>query len=149
MSARFQRARYPFKQKILSKLLRIISDVRGNLSLATSTLDLDVSITTLHQLNQVNKNIKKLTDDSEVSSTKILETISKVHLRQEQEKSRALSTEERDLMKWLSPLEFFSKQKDALSRRQEGTGRWLLESIEFRSWLNTARRVLWCPGIRE
>ena len=149
MRARFQRAQYPFKQKLLSKLLRIISDVRGNLSLATSTLDLDVSIKTLHQLDQVNKDIKKLTDDSEVSSSKILETISKVQLRQEQEKSRALSTEERDLMKWLSPLEFFSKQNDALNRRQEGTGQWLLESIEFRSWLNTARRVLWCPGIRE
>ena len=149
MRARFQRAQYPFKQKALSKLLQIISDVRGNLSLATSTLDLDASIKTLHQLDQVNKDIKKLTDDSEVSSSKILGTISKVHLRQEQEKSRALSTEERDLMKWLSPLEFFSKQNDALSRRQEGTGQWLLESIEFRSWLNTARRVLWCPGIRE
>ena len=149
MRARFQRAQYPFKQKLLSKLLRIISGLRGNLSLATNTLDLDVSITTLQQLNQVNKDIKKLNDDSEVSSSKILETISKVHLRQEQENSLALSTEERDLMKWLSPLEFFSKQSDALSRRQEGTGQWLLESIEFRSWLNTAKRVLWCPGIRE
>ena len=117
--------------------------------MATSTLGIDVSIKTLHQLGQVNKDIKKLTNDSEVSSSKILETISKVHLRQEQERSRALSTEERGLMKWLSPLEFFSKQNDALSRRQEGTGQWLLESIEFRSWLHTARRVLWCPGIRE
>lgn len=149
MSACLQRAQYPFQQKTLEKLLRMISDLRGNLSLATSTLQLDVSITTLHQLNQVDTDIKKLIDNSGVSSTKILDSISKVHLSQEQEKLRALSSEERDLVNWLSPLDFFSKQSDALSRRQEGTGRWLLESNEFRSWLDTAGRVLWCPGMRE
>lgn len=106
------------------------------------TLHLDVSITSLQQLNQVDVDIKKLIYNSEATSTKIL-------AGQEQERLRALISEERDLLDWLSPLEFFSKQNDALSRRQEGTGRWLLESNEFRRWLDIAGRVLWCPGMRE
>lgn len=114
-----------------------------------STLQLDISTTSLDRLSQVDTSIKKLIDNSEVSSTKILDSISKVHLSQEQEKLRALSSEEQDVVKWLSPLEFFSKQSDALSRHQKGTGRWLLESNEFRSWVGTAGRVLWCPGMRE
>lgn len=131
MSARIQRAQYPFRQKTLEKLLRTISDLRGNLSLATSSLQLDVSITSLHQLNRFETAIKKLI------------------VGQEEEKLRALSAEERDVVKWLSPLDFSSKQNDALSRRQEGTGQWLLKSTEFRSWLDTAGTVLWCPGMRE
>lgn len=129
MSARIQRAQYPFRQKTLEKLLRTISDLRGNLSLATSSLQLDVSITSLHQLNRFETAIKKLI------------------VGQEEEKLRALSAEERDVVKWLSPLDFSSKQNDALSRRQEGTGQWLLKSTEFRSWLDTAGTVLWCPGM--
>lgn len=149
MSARLQRAQYPFQEKTIVKLLRTISDLRDNLSLATSTLQLDVSITSLDRLDRVDINIKELIDNFKVSSTKILDTISKVHIVQEQEKLRALNSEERDLMNWLSPLDFLSKQSDALSRRQEGTGQWLLESNEFRSWLGITGRVLWCPGMRE
>lgn len=149
MSARLQRAQYPFQQKTLEKLLRTISDLRGNLILATSTLQLDVSMTSLHQFKQVDADIKKLIDSSEVTGTKILDSISKVHRGQEQEKLRALTSEDRDVVNWLSPLDFFSKQNDALSRHEEGTGRWLLESNEFHSWLETAGRVLWCPGMRE
>lgn len=149
MSARLQRAQYPFQEKTILKLLRTISDLRSNLSLATSTLQLDVSISSLDRVDRLNTNIKDLIDNSNVSSTKILDGISKVHFSQEQEKLRALNSEERDLMSWLSPLDFTSKQSDALSRRQVGTGRWLLESDKFRSWLKSAGRVLWCPGMRE
>ena len=148
MRTRLKRAQYPFQQNTLMKLLRTISDLRSNLSLATSTLQLDISITSLHQLNKFDTDIKELIDNSEVSSTKILDSISRLRLGHEQESLRAVSSEEWDLMNWLSPLDFFSKQSDALSRRQEGTGRWLLESNEFCSWLDTAGRVLWCPGMR-
>ena len=124
MSARLQRAQYPFQEKTVTKLLRTIADLRDNLILATSTLQLDVSMTSLDRLDRVNINIEELIDKS-------------------------MKSEDRDLMSWLSPLDFSSKQSDALSRRQEGTGRWLLESNEFRAWLETAGRVLWCPGMRE
>ena len=149
MSARLQRAQYPFQQKTLQKLMRTVSDLRGNLDLATTTLHLDVSISSFHRLNEVDAGIRELRDKSEVSSTNILDSISRLHLGQKQEMSRVLGSEERDVIRWLCPLEFFSKHNDALSRHQEGTGRWLLESHEFCSWLDTSGKVIWCPGIRE
>lgn len=138
LNARLQRAQYPFQQKTLEKLLRTISDLRSNLSLATDTLQLDVSITSLDKLNEVKAGVTKLTDNSEA-----------FHLSQKQQTLRALNSEERDVLNWLSPLDFISKHNDALNRRQEGTGRWLLECSEFHSWLHTAGKVIWCPGIRE
>ncbi|KFY91029.1 hypothetical protein V498_05706, partial [Pseudogymnoascus sp. VKM F-4517 (FW-2822)] len=38
-------------------------------------------------------------------------------------------------------------QSDFISRREAGTGQWLLESVEFQAWLKTGQQVLFCPGI--
>ncbi|KAF2493616.1 ankyrin, partial [Lophium mytilinum] len=48
---------------------------------------------------------------------------------------------------WLSPVNFYSKQKDTLNARLEATGLWILRSPKFESWLNGSKRVLFCPGI--
>jgi Cdc6-like AAA superfamily ATPase len=34
-----------------------------------------------------------------------------------------------------------------MNQRQDGTGQWLMESDEFKTWLNGARKTLFCPGI--
>jgi hypothetical protein len=54
----------------------------------------------------------------------------------------------RDIMAWISTLNFSTKQNDFFSRRQEGTGRWLLEASAFRDWMDGTERTLWCPGLR-
>jgi hypothetical protein len=51
------------------------------------------------------------------------------------------------ILAWLSPLEFPLIQNDLISRRQEGTGLWLLESDDFQNWLNGDQGTLFCPGI--
>jgi hypothetical protein len=51
------------------------------------------------------------------------------------------------ILDWLSPTDFPAQQYDIISRRQEGTGQWLLDSPEFRGWLQGADRTLFCPGI--
>jgi hypothetical protein len=53
-----------------------------------------------------------------------------------------------DLLAWVSPLNFWTKQNDVFSRRQEGTGEWLLKHELFKQWLSGIERTLWCPGIR-
>ena len=40
-----------------------------------------------------------------------------------------------------------SRVSDFIGRRQEGTGQWLLNSDEFKAWLNTSKQTLFCPGI--
>lgn len=53
----------------------------------------------------------------------------------------------REILDWLSPLEYCNKQRDIASKRHEGTGKWFLVSEKFTAWLNgSADSVLWCPG---
>jgi hypothetical protein len=51
------------------------------------------------------------------------------------------------ILNWLTPIDYGPQQSDFLSRRQAGTGQWLLDSAEFQAWLNTDNQTLYCPGI--
>src|ERR1700733_3943383 len=42
---------------------------------------------------------------------------------------------------------YASQQNDFIARRQEGTGQWLLDSGEYQTWLQSAKKTLFCPGI--
>ena len=53
----------------------------------------------------------------------------------------------KDLMRWLSPLNFAQIQYEMSCRRGQGTGLWFLESSEFKEWSNRCPSTLWCPGI--
>ena len=50
-------------------------------------------------------------------------------------------------MDWLTSIEYAAQQSDFINRRQEGTGKWLLDSAEFHGWLNQKQETLFCPGI--
>ena len=56
--------------------------------------------------------------------------------------------ETRNIISWLSPLNFWIRHSDSLSRRHQGTGLWLVKTTGFQDWLSGKDRVLWCPGIR-
>ncbi|KFZ02007.1 hypothetical protein V500_00505, partial [Pseudogymnoascus sp. VKM F-4518 (FW-2643)] len=51
------------------------------------------------------------------------------------------------VLDWLTPIDFATQQSDFISRREAGTGEWLLESAKFLAWVNTGQQVLFCPGI--
>jgi hypothetical protein len=55
--------------------------------------------------------------------------------------------EQQAILNWLTPVDFSAQQSDFISRLQEGTGQWLLNSDEFQAWLNKSRGTLFCPGI--
>ncbi|CAI7630959.1 unnamed protein product [Penicillium glandicola] len=64
------------------------------------------------------------------------------HINQRQE-----SNEKSCILDWLSTVDYSLQQNDLLTRRQEGTGEWLLTSEEYKHWLRTRRAKLFCPGI--
>lgn len=66
--------------------------------------------------------------------------------RKEQQKWHQAGAD-KDLLSWLTPIDYGAQQSDFLSRRQEGTGQWLLDSQEFQDWRNGDRQALFCPGI--
>ena len=55
----------------------------------------------------------------------------------------------RELLTWLSTLDFKPKQRDVLNKRLEGTGKWFLEDPQFRRWMDGDITTLWCPGARK
>jgi Cdc6-like AAA superfamily ATPase len=66
--------------------------------------------------------------------------------RKEQQKWHQAETD-KDLLSWLTPIDYGAQQSDFLSRRQEGTGQWLLDSQEFQDWRDGDGKALFCPGI--
>ncbi|KAJ4860563.1 ankyrin repeats (3 copies) domain-containing protein [Trichoderma breve] len=57
------------------------------------------------------------------------------------------SQEHRAILDWLTPIDYAPQHNDFISRKQEGTGRWFLESMKFQVWLKTTEQTLFCPGI--
>ncbi|OBT84941.1 hypothetical protein VE02_06622 [Pseudogymnoascus sp. 03VT05] len=51
------------------------------------------------------------------------------------------------VLNWLTLIDFATQQCDFISRREAGTGQWLLESAEFQAWVKIDQQVLFCPGI--
>jgi hypothetical protein len=51
------------------------------------------------------------------------------------------------ILKWLTPMDYASQQYDCINRRQPGTGQWLLDSAEFKTWVETDKQALLCLGI--
>jgi hypothetical protein len=61
---------------------------------------------------------------------------------------RNTSTIRRAILLWLMSYDHAAKHHDIISRRQEGTGNWLLASDEFGAWLNNSgSRTLLCTGL--
>ncbi|KAK1141016.1 hypothetical protein N8T08_009673 [Aspergillus melleus] len=55
--------------------------------------------------------------------------------------------ERQAILDWLSPMTYGAKQHDYISRRQPGTGQWLLDSPELQDWLIKPKQTLFCPGV--
>ena len=70
-------------------------------------------------------------------------TIDQLNRRQDEQERHQ---ERRVIMDWLTPIDYFTQQNESISRRQEGTGQWLLNSNEFQQWVNQSKQTLFCPG---
>jgi hypothetical protein len=53
--------------------------------------------------------------------------------RGEGQDNRESGREHQAILDWLTPIDYSAQQSDIISRRQEGTGEWLLYSREFTS----------------
>ncbi|KAF8139254.1 ankyrin repeat-containing domain protein [Mycena galopus ATCC 62051] len=57
------------------------------------------------------------------------------------------SVEDREILNWTSPINFFPRQADILGARQSGTGDWFLQENLFKQWKACEIRALWCRGM--
>ncbi|OBT62890.1 hypothetical protein VE03_07604 [Pseudogymnoascus sp. 23342-1-I1] len=81
-----------------------------------------------------------LSREIKATTTAITSTVNLIQESQDSEQYRVT-------MDWLSSTNFPAQQSDIISKRQEGTGKWFLESPEFTNFLQGAKQTLFCPGI--
>jgi Cdc6-like AAA superfamily ATPase len=51
------------------------------------------------------------------------------------------------VINWITSVDPSTKQNDTFSLCQKGTGKWLLDSDEFKEWLANTDRIIFCPGM--
>jgi hypothetical protein len=54
---------------------------------------------------------------------------------------------DQEILMWLTTTDYSAQQSDFLSRRQEGTGQWLLDSNQFQMWRDGEIQTLFCQGM--
>jgi hypothetical protein len=62
-------------------------------------------------------------------------------------RSKLNRKEDLEILHWLTPIDYGPQQSDYLNRRQLGTCQWLLDSAEFKAWVESNNQTLFCPGI--
>jgi DNA replication protein DnaC len=80
--------------------------------------------------------LKRIREDGDITYQEVK------RVRREQEDCQRQS-----ILDWINPISYTPQQHDFITRRQEGTGQWLLDSAEFQAWLETDKQTLFCPGI--
>ncbi len=82
-----------------------------------------------------------------MNSQVALEAKRGVDLLNQRHDRREATEEQKAILDWLTPIDYALQQNDFVSRRQPGTGKWLLDSEEYQTWLHTTKATLFCPGI--
>jgi ankyrin repeat protein len=87
-------------------------------------------------------NIIALLGDLGTISEDVREISHAMRLREDEE-NRQLKAK---VLDWLCPLPDLSKHADVQARRADGTGTWLLQTSEYRSWISGSVQNLICVG---
>ncbi|EOA88660.1 uncharacterized protein SETTUDRAFT_160526 [Exserohilum turcica Et28A] len=160
-----EKLKWPFKEKDVRKLIEAVECEMNLLSLA-----LDRNFTRLlHEINLQSKHNEQLLVklknalscrdiDQQREIRKIEQGIQRVQIGQsdvqeqvhqlhERHDSDKASEKRRSILTWLTPIDYASQQRDAIRRRQPGTGQWFINSREYQDWIGGRNRTLFCPGI--
>ncbi|KAK5444190.1 hypothetical protein LTS15_010543 [Exophiala xenobiotica] len=77
----------------------------------------------------------------------VLDTVSTTAANVGSVNSKLDRKEDVEILNWLTSVDYGPQHSDFLRRRQPGTGQWLLNSVEYQTWLNSSKQTLFCPGI--
>ncbi|KAI4638130.1 hypothetical protein J4E93_010439 [Alternaria ventricosa] len=158
--------KWPFQEKDVQKLIQSIEREKILINLALSRDSRKLLREIKECAEQNNRDLALLLQSMDMSASKIGEEFCKLndHMSQIQTLQVGLhhdverlqstdhhreSSKKRDaVLQWLSTYDHASKHHDILSKRQEGTGNWFLESKAYDTWLdNSSARKLLCTGL--
>ncbi|KAH6898864.1 ankyrin repeat-containing domain protein [Thelonectria olida] len=120
---------WPLKQTAVEDLVKAIDRQKSLLMLAVENDHLSLS--------------KQIHDDTKIiraDTMAVKEGVQRLNQGQDEQ-------ERREVIDWLAALEYSKAQSDFISRRQKGTGEWLIESKQFSLWADGSGETLFCPGM--
>ncbi|OAL26569.1 hypothetical protein AYO22_04180 [Fonsecaea multimorphosa] len=150
--------RWPFQRKEVEKIIDSIEREKALLGLALVNderrLIQDLKKSSKENTCQIRELLEVVKESSQASENRLAELengLARIELLQaglnDGQDRREASEEHRTVLDWLTPLNYASQQSDFISRRQPGTGQWLLDATEFKTWVETDKQILFCPGI--
>ena len=160
-----EKLRWPFKEKDVEKLIEAIKCEMDMVTFAlhNNATSLLIEINAGSKRNEQHlievkaalglhnentkltlRNINGELESIQTTQNDVRGRIEELHGRQDTEE--ALRRRQR-ILDWLTPIDHAAQQRDAISRRQSGTGGWLLNSQTYQDWLSVSNRTLFCPGI--
>jgi hypothetical protein len=138
---------WPFQEKEVQKLIDLIERQKALLLVALANdsrkLSRDIkktAIQTAAQLAELSGYMRKASHGLTILQNDIR------YLRTDQD-VQAAQKERQDVLDWISGTDYTAQQNDFITRRQQGTGQWLLDSREFQKWKASRGQTLFCPGI--
>ena len=153
---------WPFKEKDVEKLIEAI---KGEMAMVSLALDRNATrlLLTINARSRNNEQrLIELKDSLEVridaAHRELKEIGHKIQLVQTNQDDVRKDLDDRQaseeaakarqlILSWIPSTSHDSQQRDAISRRQPGTGVWLLRSEQYQDWLSTEGGTLFCPGI--
>ncbi|KFX94529.1 hypothetical protein V490_04313 [Pseudogymnoascus sp. VKM F-3557] len=137
-----------FKSAFLAKDTRdSVENLCRQCQLLNRMLSIDAAMlgaSTYKEVKEARQEQREWHEAEEKISVIIRGGVDESNFRQE---NQARKQKEQAILDWLTPIDYASQQSDFISRRQAGTGQWLLDSSEFQAWLAAGKQTLFCPGI--
>lgn len=157
--------RWPFQQKEVERIIDAIEREKALLVLALIndhrrlTQDLEKSWReNTGQLLELVEAVKESSEGNQNRFAELRHDLERIEMLQagfndgldhlnHRDDQREISEEHRAVLDWLTRVDYASQQSDFISRRQPQTGQWLLDSKDFKTWVETDKQILFCPGI--
>ena len=115
--------RWPFDKAEIEEILAQLDRQKSLFIIALTNDTLRLTAAVHEDLNHIRRDISKIRSDHRI-----------------QRRGKIVAR--------LSTIDFKATHRDVSTSRTEGTGQWLLDSVEFGGWLNSSSNdILWCHGI--
>jgi Cdc6-like AAA superfamily ATPase len=124
---------WPFKKSEVESLIRLMDRQRQLLTLALENDHIALSKEIQNEIQNIRLDVNGIRNDIADMNTTIY--------------SQQSDRERQAILSWLASIDYAPQHNDFLSRREEGTGLWLLDSDVFRDWVDKDSAILFCPGI--
>lgn len=143
--------KWPFNEKEVKEIYETIEHEKSLLELALANNSRQLLQEIKRTSGESKKQLMKLVQDIQTTSSQneaqlseLKRGLDRLQLRYDEQKRL---DERQAILRWLTPDDYSAEQSNFLSRRQPGTGQWLLNSPEFKNWLESEKEILLCPGI--